>query len=319
MTENKNTRAVIASSRQKRLSVEKMPMLNKIADEIADLAVESFRTRLSSPIQFRRLGISVDSEETVFSSSTPNTLAALLGDPDWGVPLAILFEPNFVSTLCEAMLGADGSDSPFACARGPTTIERGLIKCFSDSLCISLNKALTPLSPASFGFQKYESRLDFLTLASRTEDSIVIKFGLEMSRYGGEMQLVMPQRALVKISKQLMDTGASQTRRPDPQWAKDFEVRVSSANVEVEAYAEIHGYLLRDVQDFASGSILNLPENASNDITIMARGRRLFTCELGQSEGRYSVRIMSEYDSDKASSLRSDSAVLTNMTFTRPE
>lgn len=319
MTENKNTRAVIAGSRQKRLSVEKMPMLTKFADEIADLAVESFRTRLSSPIQFRRLGISADSEEKIFSTSAPNTLAALLSDSDWAAPLALMFQANFVSTLCEAMLGADGSDHAFICTRGPSTIERGLIKCFADSLCISLNKAITPLAPANFGFQKYETRLDFLTLAARTEDSVVIRFGLELSQYSGEMQLVMPQRAFARISSQLMACGASQIRRPDPQWSKDFEVRVSSANVEVEAYAEIQGYLLRDVQAFVPGSIISLSEDAAHDITMMARGRRLFTCELGQSDGKYSVRIVSDYDPESARSLLSDSRVQKNMTFTRQE
>ena len=60
-------RNLIVGARDKKMSVEKMPMLGKLVDDIADLTLDAFRTRLSTPVQMRRIDLGVD-RETVLGS-----------------------------------------------------------------------------------------------------------------------------------------------------------------------------------------------------------------------------------------------------------
>jgi flagellar motor switch protein FliM len=293
-------RNLIAGSREKKLSVDKLPMLGKLADDIAELTLEAFRTRLSTPMQMRRVDMGADREEALLARLGPRALPAILHDPEWGCNFAALFQPDFVFTLVEALLGADGGDAPFADERPFSTVERSLAKCFLDGLMLGINRAITPMQPLELGFEKFDSRLDFVTLGGRGEDAVTLRYRIEALGRGGEMHLIIPQRAITRIGAPLQESSSAAPRRPDPQWARDFEERVTGAEIGVAAFTEIAGYRLGDIAGFRQGQLLTLPAHALHDVTLTAEGRRLLTCELGQSEGRYSLRVTGEYDAEAA-------------------
>jgi flagellar motor switch protein FliM len=156
------------------------------------------------------------------------------------------------------------------------------------------------LQPLELVFEKFDSRLDFVTLGGRGEEAAVIRYRIEALGRGGEMNLVIPQRAISRIAAQLAEPASAAPKRPDPQWARDFEARVTTAEIGVSAFTEITGYRLGDIAGFRQGQLLTLPAHALHDVTLTAEGRRLLTCELGQSEGRYSLRVTGEYDAEAA-------------------
>jgi len=293
-------RNLIAGAREKKMSVEKMPMLGKLADDIAELTLDAFRTRLSTPVQMRRLDLGVDREEALLERHGRGALTAILNDPAWDCNIAAIFQPEFVFTLVETMLGADGGDAAFAETRAFSTIERSLVKCFIDGFILGLNRGVSPMHPLELAFEKFDSRLDFVTLGGRGEDAAVVRYRIEALSRGGEMQLIIPQRALNRLAAHLSREPTAVQRRPDPQWAHDFELRVTGAEIGVCAFAEVTGYRLSDIAGFRQGQLLTLPAEALHDVTLSAEGRRLFTCELGQSEGRYSLRVAGEYDAGAA-------------------
>ncbi len=293
-------RNLMAGGRDKRLSVEKLPMLGKLADDIAELALDAFRTRLSTPMQIRRVDMGADREEALLARLGPRTLPAILHDPEWGCNFAILFEPDFVFALVEAMLGADGGDAAFTDERPFSTIERSLTKCFLDGFILGMNRGFTPMQPLDLAFEKFDTRLDFVTLGGRGEEAVAVRYRNEALGRGGHMHLIIPQRAITRIASQLAESPASAPRRPDPQWAQDFEARVTGAEIAVSAFTEVAGYRLGDIAGFRQGQLLTLPARALHDVTLTAEGRRLFTCELGQSEGRYSLRVSGDYDAEAA-------------------
>jgi flagellar motor switch protein FliM len=293
-----NARSLLAGGREKKFSIEKLPMLGKLVDDVASLTLDAFRTRLSTPMQIRRLEMSVDREESLLAQLGTGALAAILSDPEWECKFAALFQSDFVFTLVEAMLGSDGGDAAFAEARTFSSIERALAKCFLDALLLGINRGFTPLQPLDLAFEKFDSRLDFVTLGKRGEDAVAVRYRIEALGRGGEMVLLIPQQAINRIATQLADASPAALRRPDPQWARDFEERVTGAEIVVSAFAEVQGYRLGDIAGFRQGQLLTLPEHALHEVTLTAEGRRLFTCELGQSEGRYSLRVAGEYDAE---------------------
>ncbi|MDB5544733.1 MAG: flagellar motor switch protein FliM [Hyphomicrobiales bacterium] len=295
-----NARNLIAGAREKKFSIDKLPMLAKLVDDVAILTLDAFRTRLSTPLQIRRLALSVDREEALLAQLGPSALAAVLPDAEWECNFAAMFQADFVFTLVEAMLGSDGGDAAFAEARAFSSIERLLAKCFLDALLLGLNRGFTPLQPLELTFEKFDSRLDFVTLGGRGEDAVAVRYRIEALGRGGEMTLLIPQRAINRIAAQLADSSPAALRRPDPQWARDFEERVTGAEIGVSAFAEVFGFRLGDIAGFRQGQLLTLPAHALHEVTLTAEGRRLFMCELGQSEGRYSLRIAGEHDPNAA-------------------
>lgn len=295
-----DTRDLITGGREKKFSVEKLPMFGKLVDDIASLTLDAFRTRLSTPVQMRRIDLSIDREEALLARLGAGTLPAILSDPEWECNFAVLLQPDFVFTLVEAMLGADGGDAPFAELRSFSTIERSLSKCFIEALLLGVNRGVTPLQPLELTFGKFDTRLDFVTLGGRGEDAVAVRYRMEALGRGGEIVLLIPQRAVSRIAARLAESPSAVMQRPDPKWAHDFEERVTGAEIGVTAFAEIIGYRLGDIAGFRQGQLLTLPVQALHDVTLSAEGRRLFTCELGQSEGRYSLRVAAEYEADAA-------------------
>jgi flagellar motor switch protein FliM len=244
--------------------------------------------------------MAADREEALLARLGPGALVAILQDPEWGCNFAALFRPDFVFTLVEAMLGADGGDAAFAEDRPFSTIERSLTKCFLDGFILGLNRGFTPMQPLELAFDKFDSRLDFVTLGARGEEAAAVRYKIEALGRSGEMHLLIPQRAISRVGAQLAEAPSAAPRRPDPQWARDFEERVTGAEIGVSAFTEVAGYRLGDIAGFRQGQLLTLPVNALQDVTLTAEGRRLLTCELGQSDGRYSLRVAGEYDEEAA-------------------
>jgi flagellar motor switch protein FliM len=140
-----------------------------------------------------------------------------------------------------------------------------------------------------------------VTLGGRGEDAVAIRYRMEALKRSGDVILVLPQRAIARIAAPLSEPPTSAPRRVDPQWTRDFEHRVTGAEIALQAFTEIADLRLADVAAFRQGQVLTLPPEALQDVTLTAEGRRLFTCELGQSEGRYSLRVAAEYDPEAAS------------------
>ena len=287
-------RDLITGGRDKRLSVDKLPMLGKLADDIAELIMEAFRTRLSSPAQFRRIDMRADREEVLTCGEAGACLPAILFDPEWECNFGLILRGDFIYTLAEAMLGSDGNEAPFTIERPFSTIEKGV-----DAAILGLNRGIGPFVSCNLVFEKFDTRLEFLTLAAREDDAIGIRYEIEVLQRRGEILLVLPGRALKRFGAQLAESPNSATRRPDPQWARDFEMRVTGAQINVEALADVPGLRLADVADFGPGRVLNLPAQALQSVVLRAEGRSLFHCELGQSEGRYSVRVEGDFETER--------------------
>lgn len=295
---NANARNIIAGSRDKRLSVDKLPMLAKLADDIAELTMDAFRTRLSSPATMRRIDMRADKEEVLTTGEGVYSLPAILSDPEWDCPIGIILCADFIYTLAEVMLGSDGQEKEFSQERAFSTIERGLSKCFIDAAILGLNRGIAPFISSQLAFDKFDTRLEFLRLAAREEDAIGIRYELEALQRRGNILLVLPARALKRFGAQLSEPPVSAARKPDPQWARDFEMRVTGAGVAVEAFADVAGLRLSDVADFRPGKKITLPQQALQTVVLRAEGRSLFHCELGQSDGFYSVRVRADYDAE---------------------
>jgi flagellar motor switch protein FliM len=283
--------------KDKGLVLDKLPLLGDVFDQVASICAEGMRERCSAAVQLRTQGMAAEREDTILKSFDHHILAFILHDADWGCRIAVVLEQDLVFTLIETMLGGDGSDEAFKEPRPFSTIERGVAKAFVEIVVDALNRVLSPMSPADFELEKVDTRLDFVTLGGRTEEALLARIGFESLGRSGEMSLIFPRVAINRVKSHLSKAPpALETKLVDPVWTQQFERRVTRAEVLVQAAVDVDGYVLGDIAALVVGQVVPLGDHAQRQIALSSEGEALFSCELGQSDGFYSIRITSEFD-----------------------
>ena len=79
----------------------------------------------------------------------------------------------------------------------------------------------------------------------------------------------------------------------DRRWSRLMEVGVQQTRLPVTAILEEVPMSLGDVANFQVGGLLPLQCNDFNAIRLECSGRGMFTCKLGQVDGRYRLEVES--------------------------
>lgn len=295
MTAVRESKGLVAGS--KGLSLDKLPLLGDLFEQIATETAERIRDRCTTSALVKPRGMASDREDAVLKTFEKHNLAFILFDPAWECRLAIVLDQDFVFTLIEAMLGSDGGDAAFKEPRPFSTIERSVSRAFVELVVEALNDGLSAMSPAEFAIEKVETRLEFVVLGSRSEDAVLARVGLEALGRSGDLSIVLPQMAIEKIRAHLVIApGKEAKRKDDPQWARQFGQRVTGAEVLIHASIEAEGFVLGDVARMVPGQVLTLGDQVQKKVLLACEGEELYRCELGQSDGFYSIRVLSVHE-----------------------
>jgi flagellar motor switch protein FliM len=290
---------LVGGAKDKGFSLDKLPLLGDLFDQFATACAESVRESCSASLQLRPQGMAADREDAIFKTFDANILAFTIYDADWGCRFAIVLERDFVFTLIEAMLGSEGNDAPYKEVRPLSTIERGVATSFAEIAAEALNRVISPMSMADFQIEKVDTRLGSVVLGGRGEAAVLARLGVEALGCTGEMSLILPRVAIERLRPHLAKTPAAlESKLIDPKWTRQFEDRVTRAEVAVCASIDVHGFSLRDIVALVPGQIITLGDQAQRQVALASEEEPLFTCELGQSDGFYSIRITAEYDHD---------------------
>ncbi|MDB5509260.1 MAG: flagellar motor switch protein FliM [Hyphomicrobiales bacterium] len=285
----------LLKSGPKGLSLDKLPLLGDFVTQVATFGAERLRERCSTPALLRPRGMASDKEEAILATFERQILAFILHDRSWDCRIAVILEQDLIFSLLEGMLGSEGTDAPFTETRPFSAIEKAIAEAFAGIIADGLNRQLSAMSPAHFEIEKIEQRLDFVALGNRNEDAVLARIGLDVLGRGGEVSIVIPQAAMERVRTHLAKSAAAEpARHADPKWSHDFGHRVSSAEVFVEASVEVEGFCLRDIATMVPGQVLPMGDQAQRQLLLSSESEQLFRCELGQSDGFYSIRIISE-------------------------
>ncbi|MDO9441292.1 MAG: FliM/FliN family flagellar motor switch protein [Beijerinckiaceae bacterium] len=291
----------LLKSAAKGLSLDKLPLLGDLINQVATFGAERMRERCPTAILLRPRGMASDKEEKILAAFDQQLLAFILHDHEWDCRIAVVLDQDTIFTLVEALLGSDGSDEPFKEARPFSAIERGVAKSFVEVITDGLNRQLSPMSQARFELEKINQRLDFVYLGARNEDAVLTRIGIEALGRGGEMSIVFPQVAIERVRPHLAKAATAEpAKNADPRWSQEFGQRVGRAEVLVEASVVVEGFCLGDIATMVPGQVLPMGDQAQRQLALTSEGEMLARCELGQSDGYYSIRIISDHADDEA-------------------
>ena len=197
-----------------------------------------------------------------------------------------------VASIFGEAVDADRSDKPGREETRPrTAIEASLVEAFARALGEALEAAFAPVARIALSFERLATIKDPHTLGRRDGEAAAARFRFGMSSGVCEGLLLLPQTFLLPFRAELANNPEAEAPAADRRWSRLMEAGVQQARLPVTAVLEELQMSLGDVADFRVGGLLPLQCNDFDAIRLECSGRSMFTCKLGQAEGRYRLEV----------------------------
>ena len=277
------------------LAIERMPGLSYALNRFIAVAPQRLASLITRPsggaieevratTVFQEVGECSGLTAAIYESLEPE--ARLL------VALDERIDSLIVSSIFGEAFGADSSDKSTGEPEKPrTAIEVALVEAFARALGEALEAAFAPVARVTLGFERLATIKDPLVLGRRDSEAAAARFTLGMSGGVCEGLLLLPQAFLLPFRSELANDPEAEAPASDRRWSQLMEVGVQQTRLPVTAVLEEVPMSLGDVANFEVGGLLPLQCNDFTAIRLECSGRGMFTCKLGQADGRYRLEV----------------------------
>jgi flagellar motor switch protein FliM len=199
-----------------------------------------------------------------------------------------------VSSIFGEALSADSPDKSESEDKKPrTAIEAALLEAFARALGEALEAAFASVARVALGFERLATIKDPFALGRRDGEAAAARFTLGLNGGVCEGLLLLPQAFLLPFRAELAHDPEGEAPAADRRWSRLMEVGVQQTRLPVTAVLEEVPMSLGDVANFQVGGLLPLQCNDFNAIRLECSGRGMFSCKLGQADGRYRLEVES--------------------------
>jgi flagellar motor switch protein FliM len=199
-----------------------------------------------------------------------------------------------VSSIFGESVSADRSDKAGSeTQKSRTAIESALLEAFARALGEVLEAAFASVARVALSFERLTTIKDAYALGRRDGDAVAARFTLGMNGGACSGFLLLPHGFLLPFRAELANDPEAEALPPDRRWSRLMEAGVQQTRLPVTAILEEVPMNLGDVANFEVGGLLPLQCNDFTAIRLECSGRGMFTCKLGQAEGRYRLEVES--------------------------
>jgi flagellar motor switch protein FliM len=279
-----------------KLSLDRLPVLNSIFEDMAVTCVERFRDYCSPAFTaFVNQVASGDSWDLL--EARADSIAVIFYCREWDARILLGLERRLVFAIIEAMFGGDGSELPFDGTRPFTALETRIGRLVCEFAAKALEASFGKICEISLAYERTETALEFTTLGQSSMIMIEAKILFQVLDQGGVLFVLIPQNTMNPIRQKL-----ERERRPlpssyDPRWTSALTQRVSKAEVILCAMIEGKNIELDDILRLEAGKTIELTGTDQN-IILECEGDRLFRGRLGQSRGHFTITVDAPLNED---------------------
>jgi flagellar motor switch protein FliM len=141
--------------------------------------------------------------------------------------------------------------------------------------------------------------IDPKAFARATDTIATASFELRAAGWTADVRVSLPQPMLAQMRQALSDVVPKDTAKRDPRWSERIETEVSRANVTLNAVLDERASLLGEISNFRVGQIVELKATVNSQVRVECNGERLLWCNLGKSNGVYTLRVSDFVDRQK--------------------
>jgi len=197
-----------------------------------------------------------------------------------------------VSSIFGEAVGADSSDKAGGGDQKPrTTIELSLVEAFARALGEALGAAFASVARIALVFERLITIKGPFALGRRDGEAAAARFTLNTSGGACDGLLLLPQAFLLPFRAELANDPDAEAPAADQRWSRLMEAGVQQTRLPVTAILEEVPMNLGDIAAFRVGALLPLQCNDFGAIRLECSGRGMFTCKLGQADGRYRLEV----------------------------
>lgn len=242
----------------------------------------------------QRITFTVESRESATAGEAlapgpSNGFAASVKYADWDGMICVALPRDFAFDLTEAALGGDGSEPPLRTGREFSESERRVARFLIEQLLACIVGVGKSLHMRDLRIDRFESRMEALGLPG-ADKMIVLDLAITLLGRRAVIKLLLPESARPQLQDAFGHHARSSSAPNDAAWAKQINSQIHLAEVGMRAVIR-ERMTLGEVSQFAPGQILKLSATPETPVLLEADGQGLYWCRLGQSAGRYTVRI----------------------------
>lgn len=281
------------------LPVDRLPVLRAAFERAAADCATPLQKAINGPVSLSLAAVVAGRADAVLERHAGNAMFAVFDAPGWNTRIVAGLSRSFVFSATEALLGGDGRELPLDDERPFSNIETHLATWCLERLSDALQGALSTIAPIELSLDHSAVRLDPATLGKGAA-VVVATIALQVLGRGGVLFVIVPQAALIPFRQVLASDPSKQATPGDTVWTSRLGSQIGQAAVRVSALLESRDLTLGDVADLKVGQVLTLGPVGGSPILLACNNRSLFRCQLGQSEGHYTVRVDAATDEARA-------------------
>jgi flagellar motor switch protein FliM len=276
------------------LAVERMPGLGYALNRFIAEAPLRLASLIARPSPGSIEGVRATTQFQAIEDCSGLT-AAVYASVEPEARLIIALDERIDHLIVSSIFGevvADVSGGPGSEARkGRTAIEAALLEAFARALGEALEAAFAPLAPIALSFERLQTLTDPFALGRRDCEAAAARFSLQMNGGICEGLVLLPQAFLLPFRNELARDPDAETPAADHRWSRLMEFGVQQTRLPVTAILEEVPMSLGDIANFRVGGLLSLQCNDFTAVRLECSGRGMFSCKLGQADGRYRLEI----------------------------
>jgi flagellar motor switch protein FliM len=271
-------------------SAARYPHLLEVFDRMVAASLESLREVCSAPpqcvfkdVQTEELGEAVD-------ATGGDGLIAVFLVPEWSGRLLFAVDRTFVHSATELLFGGDGLDPQVDTARPFSQIEKNVAKAVLTVVARSLQASLAASVPGiNITFERIESDASLVMIDDRKSQAVVARFDLHAGGKTGGMQIVIPHSTVrsARARREATDEAGAHAG----VWVSEMQNKIRTTDVKLRAVLEERRMTLGEISGLRVGQIIQLDTRTDSRIRLECDEEPFFLCEIGQSEGRYTLRV----------------------------
>ena len=200
----------------------------------------------------------------------------------------MLLEPAAGDALMAAAFGSALEATGFS---SEPTIETALISRFFEIATGALNATLGEFVDGDYSPGDIFRLPDEMEMERRDAQVISIICKIGWSAGGGALVVLLPAGVTNSMRPASHREATKEQQGADGLWADEMKAGVDGTKLLLRAVVDRFSTPLEAISKLRAGSVMELRTASVSDVVLHCGEARLFSCELGQEAGRYTLRV----------------------------
>ncbi len=274
-----------------KISHERLPMLEVVFDRLVKNLTTNLRNFTASTVDLS-VGemTSVRFGDYLDTVSLPALLTVFKAE-EWESLSLMYVETSLVYALVDTLLGGQNEGDLKVEGRPFTSIERGLVKEFSELVLADFTQAFSSISPVTFSYDRMETTPRFAAIVRPVAAAILVNMRVVMDGHGGNVQFCIPYASIEPVRDQIVQMFMGEKSGGDNIWSGHLRHEVWDAQVSVDTILGEADVSLEEILNWKVGSQLMLRTKPQSIVKACVGDFKILEGKVGRRDGHVSLRI----------------------------